>query len=70
MSGVEIIVTLFLKKTWALDEQQFNFDDIIEFFSLRMMPGKAINNYTHRAELVYKRCRTNCGFDLSASGLA
>ena len=35
-----------------------------------MMPGKAINNCTHRAELIYKRCKTNCGFELSASGLA
>ena len=43
---------------------------MIEFFSLRMMPGKALNNYTRQAELVYKRCKTNCGFELSASGLA
>ena len=41
-----------------------------DFFSLRRMPGEPIDNHMHRAELVYRRCHTNCGFELSSSGLA
>ena len=37
---------------------------------LRRMPGEPIDNYMHRAELVYRLCHTNCGFELSSSGLA
>ena len=69
MNGVEIIIQL-LHRTWGPDEQQLNLDYMTYFFSLRRMPSEPIDNYMHRAELVYRRCRSNCGFELSPSGLA
>jgi hypothetical protein len=69
MNGVEIIVQL-LHRTWGPDEQQLNLDYMTDFFSLRTMPVEPIDNYMHRAELVYRRCHSNCGFELSSSGLA
>ena len=69
MNGVDIIVQL-LHRTWGPDEQQLNPDYMTDFFSLRRMPGEPIDNYIHRAELVYRHCHTNCGFELSSSGLA
>ena len=69
MNGVEIIVQL-LHRTWGPDEQQLNLDYMTDFFSLRRMPGEPIDNYMHRAELVYRRCHSNCGFEPSSSGLA
>ena len=69
MNGFEIIVQL-LARTWAHDEQQLNLDYMADFFSVRRMPGEPIDNDMHRAELVYRRCNTNCGFELSSSGIA
>ena len=69
MNGVEII-TQMLYKIWGTYEQQLNLDYMTDLFSLRRMPNEPIDNYMHRAELVYRRCRTNCGFELSSSGLA
>ena len=68
MNGVEIIVQL-LGRTWHHDEQPLNLDYMTDFFSLRMMPNEAIENDLHKSELVYKRCETNCGFELSSAGL-
>ena len=69
MNGVEIIVQL-LHRTWGPDEQQLNLDYMTDFVSLRRMPGEPIDSYMHHAELVSRRCHSNCGFELSSSGLA